>query len=259
MAAKQPAAIILSGGPQSVYAAGCSSGGSRAVRARHPRVRHLLRLPGDGGGPGRAGGPHRPVGVRPDAHVVNHRGVLLDNLPESFSCWMSHGDLVTDAPAGFTTLAHTAATPVAAFEDTGRRLAGVQWHPEVLHTEHGQQMLAQFLYDVAGLVPDWTPANIVEESVAAIREQVGDKQVLCALSGGVDSAVAAAWCTGDRRPAHLRLRRPRPAAQERARAGQGRLRRHHRHQAGRRRRRGAVPERARRGQRAGDQAQDHRP
>jgi len=126
------------------------------------------------------------------ATTVDAQGALLQNLPSSFASWMSHGDSVHRAPEGFEVLAHTAGAPVAAFEDARRRLAGVQWHPEVLHSEHGQQVMAQFLYDVAGLAPDWTPASIVEESVAAIRAQVGDKQVLCALSGGVDSAVAAA-------------------------------------------------------------------
>jgi GMP synthase (glutamine-hydrolysing) len=105
---------------------------------------------------------------------------------------MSHGDSVTAAPPGFDVLASTPMTPVAAFEDVGRRLAGVQWHPEVLHTEHGQQVLEHFLYDIAGCRPTWTMVNIVDEQVEQIRAQIGDSRAICALSGGVDSAVAAA-------------------------------------------------------------------
>jgi GMP synthase (glutamine-hydrolysing) len=105
---------------------------------------------------------------------------------------MSHGDSVTAAPPGFDVLASTPLTPVAAFEDVTRRLAGVQWHPEVLHTEHGQQVLEHFLYDIAGCRPTWTMVNIVDEQVEQIRAQIGDSRAICALSGGVDSAVAAA-------------------------------------------------------------------
>ncbi|MGH3478326.1 MAG: glutamine-hydrolyzing GMP synthase, partial [Nocardioidaceae bacterium] len=106
--------------------------------------------------------------------------------------WMSHGDSVTGAPAGFDVLASTTVTPVAAFEDVDRRMAGVQWHPEVMHTEHGQAVLTHFLHKIAGCRPTWTMVNIVEEQVDRIRAQVGDKRAICGLSGGVDSAVAAA-------------------------------------------------------------------
>ena len=105
---------------------------------------------------------------------------------------MSHGDSVSRAPDGFAVLASTAGTPVAAFEDVERGLAGVQWHPEVLHTEHGQLVLEHFLHDIAGCRQTWTMLNIVEEQVATIREQIGEGRAICALSGGVDSAVAAA-------------------------------------------------------------------
>jgi GMP synthase (glutamine-hydrolysing) len=105
---------------------------------------------------------------------------------------MSHGDAVTEAPRGFTVLASSPGSPVAAFEHPDRRLAGVQWHPEVLHTEHGQAVLERFLYEIAGARPTWTMVNIVDEAVDAIRAQVGDKRVICGLSGGVDSSVAAA-------------------------------------------------------------------
>src|SRR3712207_83494 len=105
---------------------------------------------------------------------------------------MSHGDAVSLPPPGFTVTATSTGAPVAAFEDVDRRLAGVQFHPEVRHTAHGQTVLEHFLFDIAGLEPTWTAANVVEEQVERIRGQVGDGRALCALSGGVDSAVAAA-------------------------------------------------------------------
>src|SRR4029077_177863 len=105
--------------------------------------------------------------------------------------WMSHGDTATQAPPGFAVTARTEATPVAAVENTRDRLFGVQFHPEVLHTEHGARVLGRFL-ELAGCRPSWTMLNIVEEQVTAIREQVGDGRAICGLSGGVDSAVAAA-------------------------------------------------------------------
>jgi GMP synthase (glutamine-hydrolysing) len=105
---------------------------------------------------------------------------------------MSHGDCVTEAPAGFAVTAGSPGAPVAAFEDVSGRRAGVQFHPEVAHTAHGQAMLTRFLYDIAGIEPTWTMGNIIDDQVAAIREKVGDKEVICGLSGGVDSAVAAA-------------------------------------------------------------------
>jgi GMP synthase (glutamine-hydrolysing) len=105
---------------------------------------------------------------------------------------MSHGDSVQEAPAGFTVTASSAGAAVAAFEDLSRGLAGVQFHPEVMHSEHGQKVLEHFLYDIAKIEPTWTPAGIVDEQVARIKAQLGDSKVICGLSGGVDSAVAAA-------------------------------------------------------------------
>ena len=105
---------------------------------------------------------------------------------------MSHFDTITRAPDGFSVVASTPNTPAAAFEDLDRRICGVQFHPEVKHTPNGQDILEHFLYDVAGCLPEWTPAIVIEEQVATIRAQVGDRKVLCGLSGGVDSAVAAA-------------------------------------------------------------------
>jgi GMP synthase (glutamine-hydrolysing) len=105
---------------------------------------------------------------------------------------MSHGDAVTEAPAGFDVVATSSGAPVAAFEDRGRRLAGVQYHPEVLHTPHGQQILSRFLHDFAGIGATWTAANIADALVEQVRTQIGDGRAICGLSGGVDSAVAAA-------------------------------------------------------------------
>jgi GMP synthase (glutamine-hydrolysing) len=118
--------------------------------------------------------------------------VLHAELPARHPVWMSHGDSVTEAPDGFTVTAGSEGAPVAAFEDTGRKLAGVQYHPEVGHSPHGQEVLRRFLRDVAGIRPQWTTSSIVDGQVAAVRDFVGDGHAICGLSGGVDSAVAAA-------------------------------------------------------------------
>ena len=173
---------------------------------------------------------------------------------------MSHGDSVVAAPPGFDVLASTAGTPVAAFEDLDRRLAGVQWHPEVLHTEHGQQVLEHFLLDIAGCRPTWTTVNIVEEQVAAIRAQVGDQRAICGLSGGVDSAVAAALvqrAIGDQLTCvfvdHGLLRKGEAEQVERDFVAATGVELHVVDAAE------AVPRRARRRHRPGAEAQDHRP
>ena len=173
---------------------------------------------------------------------------------------MSHGDSVVSAPEGFTVTAASERAPVAAFEDRGRRLAGVQYHPEVGHSPHGQQVLRRFLHDVAGVAPGWTIASIIDETVAAIREQVGDGRAICGLSGGVDSAVAAALvqrAIGDRLTCvfvdHGLLRAgEREQVEKDFVAATGREL--HTVDAAR-----ALPERARRGDRPRDQAQDDRP
>jgi GMP synthase (glutamine-hydrolysing) len=116
---------------------------------------------------------------------------LFRDLPTDQTVWMSHRDSVTAAPAGAVVTASSPSTPIAAFEDAARRLYGVQFHPEVAHTPSGQDILKNFLYEVAGAPPTWTPAAVIEEQVARIRAAVGSERVLCALSGGVDSAVAA--------------------------------------------------------------------
>ena len=190
--AKRPAAIILSGGPQSVYAPG-APGVDPALFTQGVPVLGICY--GFQAMAAALGGEVARTGLSEFGRTqttIDLPGTLLDGVAGVFNSWMSHGDSVHRSPDGFTDLARTAGAPVAAFEDDDRGLAGVQWHPEVLHTEGGQRVLENFLYRIADLAPDWTPANIVEESIAAIRAQVGDKQVLCALSGGVDSAVAAA-------------------------------------------------------------------
>ena len=190
--ARRPKAVILSGGPQSVYAAGAPQvdpalfGTGVATFGICYGFQAMARA---------LGGDVARTGLSEFGRtemVVDTPGTLLADLPGSLRVWMSHGDSVAAAPAGFTALASSAGAPIAAFEDVGRGFAGVQWHPEVLHSQAGQQVLENFLYHVAGCRPDWTAANIVEDSVAAIAAQVGDRQVICGLSGGVDSAVAAA-------------------------------------------------------------------
>jgi GMP synthase (glutamine-hydrolysing) len=123
--------------------------------------------------------------------TVSEPGRLLVGTPADQSCWMSHRDTVYEAPPGFTALASSTESPVAAVEDVERGLYGIQFHPEVVHTPYGQQVLTTFLEDVCGCDRTWSPESIVEEQVAAIRAQVGEGRVICALSGGVDSSVAA--------------------------------------------------------------------
>ncbi|GAB4084295.1 glutamine-hydrolyzing GMP synthase [Myceligenerans cantabricum] len=190
--AKDPAAIILSGGPSSVYAAGAPAVDPKLFDVGVPVLGicygFQVMAQALGGEVARTGlSEFGGTGVD-----VCATGVLLDGSPEHQTAWMSHGDAVHAAPPGFEVLATSGGAPVAAFEDRERRLFGVQWHPEVRHSEHGQAVLEHFLYDGAGLAPDWTAGNVVAEQVEAIRAQVGDARVICALSGGVDSAVAAA-------------------------------------------------------------------
>ena len=192
MLARQPKAIVLSGGPSSVYEPGAPVLDGSLFEAAVPvfGMCYGFQIMAQS-----LGGEVSPTGAREYGRTpvsVVESGTLLAGLPAHHNVWMSHGDSVTAAPEGFTLLASTVATPVAAFEDVGRGLAGVQWHPEVLHTEHGQQVLEHFLLEIAGCRPTWTMVNIVEEQVEAIRAQIGDGRAICALSGGVDSAVAAA-------------------------------------------------------------------
>jgi GMP synthase (glutamine-hydrolysing) len=191
--AREPAAVVLSGGPASVYADGAPSIDPALLTAGVPvfGICYGFQLMADAlGGTVARTGTAEYGGTA--LEVTEHDAALFGGLPESLSVWMSHGDAVTDAPPGFRVTARTVATPVAAFEDRQRRLAGVQFHPEVRHCERGQDVLERFLFEIAGLEPGWDTAGIVAEQIEAVRAQVGDGRAICGLSGGVDSAVAAA-------------------------------------------------------------------
>jgi GMP synthase (glutamine-hydrolysing) len=187
-----PSAIILSGGPSSVYAPGAPPAPDGLLTAGVPVLGicygFQLMVRDLGGtvrntGTGEYGATALRLGDQP--------GVMLHDLPASQQVWMSHGDTCAAAPPGFTVTASTPGTPVATAEDPGRGLYGMQFHPEVLHTEHGMVMLRRFLA-AAGCRTDWTMRGVIEEQTERIRAQVGDARAICGLSGGVDSAVAAA-------------------------------------------------------------------
>ncbi|NUW30395.1 glutamine-hydrolyzing GMP synthase [Nonomuraea sp. SMC257] len=191
MLAKRPKAIILSGGPSSVYAENAPAVADGLFDTGVPTFGICYGFQAMAralGGEVARTGVAEYGGTQLD---VLSEGVIFAGLPATQKVWMSHGDSVKAAPAGFQVTASTRETPVAAFEHRERGLYGVQFHPEVLHSEHGQAVLKHFL-DAAGCRPTWTMLNIVEESVEAVRKQVGDGRAICALSGGVDSAVAAA-------------------------------------------------------------------
>jgi GMP synthase (glutamine-hydrolysing) len=188
-----PAAILLSGGPASVYAPDAPAVDPALLTTGVPTFgicygfqAMAAALGGTVEQTGRAEFGGTPL------EVVVGESTLFHGLPREQSVWMSHNDAVTQAPPGFSVVARTRDTPVAAFEQVERGLAGVQFHPEVLHTEHGQAVLEHFLYEIAGCRPTWTMTNVIDDQVERIREEVGDARVICGLSGGVDSAVAAA-------------------------------------------------------------------
>jgi GMP synthase (glutamine-hydrolysing) len=191
LAARRPAGIVLSGGPASVYEAGAPALDPGVFELGVPVLGicygHQLMAQTLGGEVASTG--QREYG-RTRLHVTEP-GVLLQDLAVTEHVWMSHGDAVTRPPDGFRVTSRTDAIPVASMEDPERSLYAVQFHPEVAHTPKGAAVMKRFLYDGCGLLPDWTPANVIERAVAAIRAQVGRAEVLCALSGGVDSAVAA--------------------------------------------------------------------
>ncbi len=191
MLAKNPVAVILSGGPSSVYADNAPQVDPSLFDTGVPTFGICYGFQAMAIA---LGGDVAKTGLSEFGRTLLHTdgGVLFDGLPVDLTVWMSHGDSVAAAPSGFTVTASTEGAPIAAFEDSRRALAGVQFHPEVMHSEQGQRVLEHFLYDIAKLEPSWTTSNIVEDRVAAIRKQVGDKLVICGLSGGVDSAVAAA-------------------------------------------------------------------
>ncbi|MEQ1737378.1 MAG: glutamine-hydrolyzing GMP synthase, partial [Rhodoglobus sp.] len=193
IAAKNPVGIVLSGGPSSVYEPGSPALDPGILELGIPVLgicygfQVMAR---------QLGGEVANTGLREygatDLAVVGDGGSLLAGQPEAQTVWMSHGDSVSKAPDGFDVLASSGSTPVAAFASDERRLYGVQWHPEVKHSEFGQRVLENFLHTAAGIPADWNSGNVIAEQVERIRAQVGDAKVICGLSGGVDSAVAAA-------------------------------------------------------------------
>ncbi|MBA4861463.1 glutamine-hydrolyzing GMP synthase [Streptomyces sp. PSKA54] len=193
MLAKNPAAIVLSGGPSSVYEEGAPTVDRALFEAGVPVFGMCygfqLMATSLGGVVDNTGA--REYG-RTQLAVSRPGSTLFEGTPSEQAVWMSHGDACSAAPEGFTVTASTDVVPVAAFENDEKKLYGVQYHPEVMHSTHGQQVLEHFLYRGAGLKPSWTTGNVIEEQVEAIRAQVGTKRAICGLSGGVDSAVAAA-------------------------------------------------------------------
>ena len=190
--AKDPKAIILSGGPASVFEPGAPTIDTKVFESGIPVLgicygfqvmAYELGGKVDKAALGEYG--------KTSATIDDAAGILADS-PAEQTTWMSHGVAVEQAPAGFEVLAHTEGAPVAAMADESRKLYGVQWHPEVKHSPLGQKLIENFLHRCAALPNDWDASSIIEDQVKKIREQVGDAEVICGLSGGVDSAVAAA-------------------------------------------------------------------
>jgi GMP synthase (glutamine-hydrolysing) len=188
---RKPRGIILSGGPASVYAEGAPKLERGLLELGVPvmgicyGMQLLVHELG-----GRVEQAEVGEFGRSDLTVIEH-GVLLEGMPKEQTCWMSHRDTVIEPPPGFTALASSSVSPVAAVEDATRGIYGIQFHPEVVHTPYGQEILTRFLTEVCGCERTWSAAGIVEDQIARIRRQVGDGQVICGLSGGVDSSVAA--------------------------------------------------------------------
>jgi GMP synthase (glutamine-hydrolysing) len=191
IAERRPRGVILSGGPASVYADGAPALDRRQLELGVPvlgicyGMQLLVHTLG-----GRVEQAEVGEFGRSELHVTDP-GVLLRGMPREQTCWMSHRDTVFEPPPGFAALASSSASPVAAVEDTGRRIYGIQFHPEVVHTPYGEEILTRFLGEVCGCERTWSAASIVEEQIRRIREQVGEGSVICGLSGGVDSSVAA--------------------------------------------------------------------
>ncbi|WP_210481863.1 glutamine-hydrolyzing GMP synthase [Naasia sp. SYSU D00948] len=190
--ARKPAGIVLSGGPSSVYEEGAPALDPGILQLGVPVLgicygfqAMAQQLGGEVAHTGQ-----REYGSTP-VRVADH-GSLLEGIPADQTVWMSHGDSVAKAPDGFQVLASSPSTPVAAFASDERKLYGVQWHPEVKHSPFGQAVIENFLHRAAGLPGDWNSGNVIAEQVERIRAQIGSSRVICGLSGGVDSAVAAA-------------------------------------------------------------------
>ena len=258
VAARNPAALILSGGPASVYADGAPDLDTEIFSLGIPTlgICYGMQLMARD-----LGGVVERTGASEfgKAELEAGESELFHHLPPEQTVWMSHRDSVTAPPAGAEVTASSPSTPIAAFEDRARRLYGVQFHPEVVHTPHGQEILKNFLYEVAGTPPTWTPAAVIEEQVARIRAAVGSERVLCAPLGRRRlGGRCAPRPQGRRRPAHVRLRRPRPPARERGRAGRRDVRRPLPRAARPRAGAEALPHAARRRLRPGGEAQDRR-
>jgi GMP synthase (glutamine-hydrolysing) len=189
--ARNPYALILSGGPASVYADGAPRVDPALYELGVPTlgICYGMQLMAQdlGGRVDRTGASE----FGKTSLETKEEGALFAGLPAQQTVWMSHRDSVVAPPAGARVVAGSPSTPIAAFEDPARGLYGVQFHPEVVHTPYGQDVLKNFLYGIADAPPAWTPAAVIEEQVERIRAQVGSDRVLCGLSGGVDSAVAA--------------------------------------------------------------------
>jgi GMP synthase (glutamine-hydrolysing) len=203
IARREPAGIVLSGGPSSVYEAGAPALDPGILELGVPvlGICYGFQVMAQqlGGTVAQTGA--REYGSTPVRVTDGGAEGLLDGVPADQTVWMSHGDSVAEAPDGFRVLASSPSTPVAAFGSDERRLYGVQWHPEVKHSAYGQRVLENFLHGRAGIGRDWNPGNVIADQVERIRAQVGDARVICGLSGGVDSAVAAALvqrAVGDR-------------------------------------------------------------
>jgi GMP synthase (glutamine-hydrolysing) len=191
IAKRKPRGIILSGGPASVYADGAPPLDLGLLELGVPvlGICYGMQLLVHSLG-GRVEQAEVGEFGRSELHVTEP-GVLLKGMPREQTCWMSHRDTVYEAPPGFDALASSSGSPVAAVQQTERSIYGIQFHPEVVHTPYGQEILTRFLTEVCGCEPTWSAASIVEEQIRRIREQVGDGKVICGLSGGVDSSVAA--------------------------------------------------------------------
>ena len=190
---RKPAALVLSGGPASVYSEG-------APRLRRELLELGIPVLGICYGMqamvlelgGRVEGADSGEFGRTALTLAGDGGKLLAGLPPEQQCWMSHRDSVFEAPEGFDVLAASPGSPVAALENIESGLYGIQFHPEVVHTPYGQQILERFLREIAGCAEKWSPASVITEQIESVRAQVGDAGVICGLSGGVDSATAAA-------------------------------------------------------------------